>query len=151
MAAKAAVEAEFPEAYALALKPQVNKGQKRKGEEAKMEGKNLLCNMVSKILSRPVTKDDIVYETTEEGDPKKFKSKVSVPAHNKIKHQGEVADSKKDAEQNAAAKCIAQLEKTCKKVLEEHANKKAKANQEALEKLKTAAKEKKEAKKAAAA
>jgi hypothetical protein len=148
-AAQSALKVEFPEEYQKATGPP--KGQKRKADDFKLEGKSLLCSIASKILGRPITKEDISYETEEVAgsDPKKYVSTVSVPAHNKSKYKGDEKESKKDAEHAAANKCVAALEKTCKKVLEEHAAKKARDTKEALEKLVAATKAKKEAKKAA--
>jgi len=124
-AAKAAIQAEFPETYVILSAsgaaaatawgvPQwpAVRGQKRgrktmeeegDGPGGPPEGKSQLVHAVQLLLNRPVTKDDVVYETTEiEGDTKNYVSTVSLPSYEGKSWQGETVTNKKEAEMSAA-------------------------------------------------
>jgi len=158
-AAKAALEAEHPEAYAelavleVAVAAASAKGQKRKADAPPMGDKNELNHMMQMLLSRSVTKDDVLYTlTTIEGEKPSYSATVALPTYQgSPTFQGAAAFAKKDAEAAAAKVAIAAFKDAAAPLIEEHKAKKAKKNKEALEKLVAAQKEKKEALKAAVA
>jgi len=156
-AARAALQAEYPEAYtelaAHEVAPAPAKGEKRKSDPLPMGDKNELSHMMQMLLARSLTKDDVLYTVvTIEGETPSYSATVSLPSHEASPtFEGAAAPSRKDAEAAAARVAIAALKDAAAPLIEEHKAKKAKKNKEGLEKLVAAQKEKKEAKKAAEA
>jgi len=151
-AAKAALQAEFPEVFlelsmgipagAPAQGQKALQGQKRKAEGASAgpaPGKGELGHLVAIILARPMTKQDIVYTTMESevGGAKTYQSSVALPSYDASQmFRGVPAASKKDAENNAAKAAVAGLAAFAAPLLEEHKAKKARKNAEDMEKMK---------------
>jgi len=148
-AAKAALRAEFPEAFrelsmgipaGKPLAPAPVQGQKRKAETGAVgpaEGKGELGHLVAIMLSRPVTKEDIVYTTMESevGGTKTYQSSVALPGYDAHqRYQGMPAASKKDSENNAAKSAVAGLSVFAGPLIEEHKAKKARKATEDYEK-----------------
>mmetsp|Transcript_96162 Transcript_96162/g.254016 ORF Transcript_96162/g.254016 Transcript_96162/m.254016 type:complete len:304 (-) Transcript_96162:74-985(-) len=150
-AAKAALQAEFPEVFrelsmgipaGKPLAPAPVQGQKRKAEGAAVgpaEGKGELGHLIAIMLSRPVTKEDIVYTTMESevGGTKTYQSSVALPSYDASQmFRGVPAASKKDAENNAAKAAVTGLAAFAAPLLEEHKAKKARKHAEDVEKMK---------------
>lgn len=153
-AAQVAMEAEYPDAYrALASSGSfASLPQKRKapGEPSAgpPEGKSQLSHFVQMILQRSVTKEDIVYDTTEaEGN---CKCTVTLPQNDNQSFKGE-GPTKKDAEMAAAKAACAVLAPIAAPLIEEHKAKKAKKMEEANAKRKEKLEERKAAREAAKA
>merc|ERR1712217_752873 len=84
------------------------------GETGGSDPKNKLINAVQLIIDRSCTKGDIAYEVQEmavsPGESKTYQATVTiVPYDGANKFAGEVADSGKKAEQNAAAEALKAL------------------------------------------
>mmetsp|Transcript_100935 Transcript_100935/g.256813 ORF Transcript_100935/g.256813 Transcript_100935/m.256813 type:complete len:307 (+) Transcript_100935:78-998(+) len=141
-AARAALQAEYPEAYTelaaheVALAPA--KGEKRKSDPLPMGDKNELNHMMQMLLSRSVTKDDVLYTlTTIEGEKPSYSATVSLPTYEgSPTFQGAPASAKKDAEAAAAKVAIAAFKDAAAPLIEEHKAKKARKNAEDMEKMK---------------
>merc|ERR1719193_1282067 len=157
LAAKAAMLAEFPEAAMMSDMEAWWSGKggppaagvKRKAAaitdaSAAVDAKSRLMQAVQLLLTRPVTKGEVVYETSQaDAEGKSWVGTVSIPAHDPSSSwQGEPADSQKQAMMNAAEAALAALKDTLTPLEEER---KAKKNKEALEKLKKAHADKKAA------
>eukprot|EP00429_Kryptoperidinium_foliaceum_P055674 CAMPEP_0176102154 /NCGR_PEP_ID=MMETSP0120_2-20121206/51239_1 /TAXON_ID=160619 /ORGANISM="Kryptoperidinium foliaceum, Strain CCMP 1326" /LENGTH=371 /DNA_ID=CAMNT_0017436211 /DNA_START=1 /DNA_END=1116 /DNA_ORIENTATION=+ len=160
-AAKAALEAEFPEVAAelgvanfASLIGQggiqaATTGKKRKapgdpGEDAKSQ----LMHSLQLLLGRPVLKTDIVYDVqpVQSLEGQAYQATVRFPEFDpSAVHQGDPAANQKQAQMNAAAVAVAVLAPTVAPLAEERKAKKARENKENLEKLKKAQQEKKEA------
>mmetsp|Transcript_71127 Transcript_71127/g.230945 ORF Transcript_71127/g.230945 Transcript_71127/m.230945 type:complete len:122 (+) Transcript_71127:632-997(+) len=109
------------------------------------EGKSALSHSVQMLPGRPVTKEDMVYETVQvEGAGNQ--STVSLPTYDGGKpYHGPVAPSKKEAEMAAAKLACSQLKSVVDQLEEEHKAKKAKKNAEAIVKMKKMHEDKKAA------
>mmetsp|Transcript_71128 Transcript_71128/g.230950 ORF Transcript_71128/g.230950 Transcript_71128/m.230950 type:complete len:123 (+) Transcript_71128:632-1000(+) len=109
------------------------------------EGKSALSHSVQMLPGRPVTKEDMVYETVQvEGAGNQ--STVSLPTYDGGKpYHGPVAPSKKEAEMAAAKLACSQLKSVVDQLEEEHKAKKAKKNAEGLARMKKMQEEKKAA------
>mmetsp|Transcript_96161 Transcript_96161/g.254013 ORF Transcript_96161/g.254013 Transcript_96161/m.254013 type:complete len:305 (-) Transcript_96161:74-988(-) len=151
-AAKAALQAEFPEVFrelSMGIPAGVSaqgqnapQGQKRKAGGAAAgpaPGKGELGHLIAIMLSRPVTKEDIVYTTMESevGGTKTYQSSVALPSYDASQmFRGVPAASKKDAENNAAKAAVTGLAAFAAPLLEEHKAKKARKHAEDVEKMK---------------
>mmetsp|Transcript_86213 Transcript_86213/g.248946 ORF Transcript_86213/g.248946 Transcript_86213/m.248946 type:complete len:365 (-) Transcript_86213:219-1313(-) len=160
-AAKAALQAEFPEVAAeLGVAsmasllgqggiPAATAGKKRKAPGDSIEdGKSRLMHSLQLLLGRPVLKTDIIYdvEPVHSSEGQGFQATVRFPDFDpSAVHQGAPAASQKQAQMNAAAVAVAVLAPTVAPLAEERKAKKARENKEALERLKKAQQEKKEA------
>lgn len=107
-AAQAALQAEYPAAYASAGNVGGGGGQKRKAESAGAAGPNTkmqinqLLQVVLRGQSQSLGKDDIVFQTTDNGD-KTYISTLTFPNYDATAaFQGSASISKKEAEQSAA-------------------------------------------------
>eukprot|EP00930_Biecheleria_cincta_P032409 TRINITY_DN224_c0_g1_i2.p1 TRINITY_DN224_c0_g1~~TRINITY_DN224_c0_g1_i2.p1 ORF type:complete len:344 (-),score=85.16 TRINITY_DN224_c0_g1_i2:175-1119(-) len=158
-AAKEAFQALFPEqfselsegasnaAWMMEMFP-VGKGQKRKGPPADLPAKSKLMNSVQLMIrnasNRCITKEDIIYATTEnEGPPKTFMATVTIMEYEGGKSfSGEWCDSKMNAENSAATAAYNAMSDMLGALEEEHAAKKKAKNQKELAALieRTAAK-----------
>lgn len=154
LAAKAAIEAEFPHEFerlnglASGVMPAAGKGQKRKAEvisnAAPQESKSRLTQAVQ-LMVGTMNKGDIVYETVQEGS--QFTATVVLQAHDpSTGYQGLPADSKKAAENAAAEAALSALADQIAQAEEIHAAKKKKKSQENLAAFKAKKAEKDEQK-----
>merc|ERR1719215_1240404 len=125
-AAKVALEAEFPEVYASlvgggsavaapgAPKRKMNEWGVPEQVNERQDGKSKLMHAVQLILQRPLTKQDIVYETVslEEGNPQAgWVSTLRLPELDpNIVYEGERCESKKGAEASTAEAAFATLQ-----------------------------------------
>eukprot|EP00932_Pfiesteria_piscicida_P016428 SRR837773.3349.p1 GENE.SRR837773.3349~~SRR837773.3349.p1 ORF type:complete len:365 (+),score=173.12 SRR837773.3349:63-1097(+) len=143
MAAKAAIEGEFPEFYAAIMAgAPVAKGTKRKtateGADPRVgEGKSHLLYVVQMLLGRPATKEDVLYDVTETAEGSGvFTATVKVPGHNggADTWAGEEAKTRKDAEMSAASIAAAALEETAAPLIEAHKQRKLEKQQEMMAK-----------------
>lgn len=151
-AAKAALAQEFPKEFGVAtgnvLAP---KGQKRKADalEAKvLVPKGQLCESMMLLLGRTLTKTDLVFETTSTGE-NMFASILTIPEYDaKAVFRSGQQESKKAAENTVCEMALKRWAMKITKLETEHKAKKDEVKKQKLEALKTATKEKKEAKQA---
>lgn len=155
-AAKAAVKKMFPQHTHAVVAPSTTVSHhsapgstKRKAEEmqAELPSKSKLIQGVHLIVQRPLTKEDMVYQTEEVvGQEQKFSGSVTITATGQTFASDRPAGSRKDAEHAAAEVALKALEAQFAPLQEEQKAKKARKNKEGIEKLKEAMKAKKEAK-----
>lgn len=150
-AAKACLQAEFPEYYqeaqggwAPAPQPQ-GRGQKRKLEDDSSNGpKQNLMNAAQLMKGESLTKGDVTYEVEEKNG--KYVATVTLVASDpNTGYQGLPGASKSDAENKAAEAALNELEAVVKPLREAHQAKKKAKNQANLEALKKRQEEKKAA------
>lgn len=145
-AASAALQAEFPEAYAeasarmsgIAVAPQA-RGQKRKAAEiSEPDAKNKLAQAAQLLMTESMKKGDIVYECAAvEGSPSEFVGTVTLSGYdNTVGYQGLPSTDKKMAETNAATAALEALAEKLAPLEEAHKEKKAAKKAEDLEKWK---------------
>jgi len=141
-AARSALEAEFPEVLmgeAQLWTAPAAQGKKRKAAEAYApsapleDPKSKLMQTVQILAGRSLTKTDIVYEVAEvdAAGTTRYQATVVLPAHDpSTVHQGAEAESKKQAEHNAAMVANAALAPLAAPLEEERRAKKARMAQE---------------------
>lgn len=149
LAAKAAIEAEFPDFYnAIMNGAAPTKGTKRKapaepGAEPKVpEGKSELLYIAQMLLGHPATKEDVVYTVTETptaAGGMMYTGTVTIPGYDATEvWTGEAGTTKKDAEMNAAKAAVAVLQIAAAPLIEEAKQKKLLKQQEMMAKKRAA-------------
>jgi hypothetical protein len=102
-AAKAAIVAEFPE-----MRMGIAPTPKAQAKASNADPKSKLCSAVSLILGRPLTKTDLVWESTPTGTSSSCSVTLQIPELASDIFQGN-ADTKKAAEGYAAQKALKKL------------------------------------------
>ena len=100
--------------------------------------KTELSSALDVLLGRPCTKEDCVYEVSEEGDTHVAVLQIAALSGSKTEFRGKPADNKKAAQANAAQKALNVLSKEIKVTRAAHAAAKAekeKARKEAQDSL----------------
>jgi len=142
LAARNAIQSEFPEIFARLLGTAAQAGptigQKRKApEEAglEMDSKSRLNQGLSLLLERPTTKDDVSYETEKQEDGT-WVSQVTLSTDATVAYQGEAQSDRKAAEHSAAEAALVTLEDKIAPLMEEQKAKKLRKKREQLESFK---------------
>jgi hypothetical protein len=142
-AAKVALQAEYPDIFAkipasiknkslkkkaAPVQVKLEKGQKRPaGAPPQLDHKGKLYNAVARLIPRPLTKEDIVFEVAETAG--KLTAKVTMTAFEGVTVAGKAVDAKtkkkKDAENNAAHAALIKYSKEFREAEVAHKEKKA--------------------------